>query len=215
MSAVQGRRVLPVLAAIVLVSGCTGSTDPSSGASSGPSSGASSEVPQDGSASTESAANPTSPAEGVPSESAPTVTITSSPSPQPVVKAVDGPPWMVEGKRKVSAEVAAPEEFAPSAQLDVPAGHAAITVAFQLKNEGKSDYLPGGFSVSTKSSSPCQGFSYLSEGVTGVPEVVSAGTTADFTYGFICEGDTGDRLTLKIALDTDSPTTTIKTTIPD
>ena len=54
----------------------------------------------------------------------------------------------------------------------------------------------------------------MSKGVTGVPEMVDPDESADFKYGYICRGERGDKLTLKVALDPNSDFTRIKTAIP-
>ena len=54
----------------------------------------------------------------------------------------------------------------------------------------------------------------MSEGVTGVPEAVDSGKSADFKQGFFCKGKRGDKLILKVRLDPSGPVSRIKTKIP-
>ena len=109
--------------------------------------------------------------------------------------------------------VAAPSAFT-SEGFDVPAEHTAVTIAYELENAGKAPYLSEGFTTKLASSEECQGFAYLSEGVSGAPEVVAEGDGAAFTYGYFCQGKRGDQLTLEVRLDPNSAISKIKTEIP-
>ena len=139
--------------------------------------------------------------------------VTAAPGSLPEVKATDGPPWKVLGDQEVSALVGEPENF-DAGELAVPADHVAVTIRFDLKNAGETPYQSGGFTAGLASSEPCEGFAYISENVTGVPETVDPGDVAEFKYGYICKGESGDKLTLKVGVDPNSGVTSIKTKIP-